>query len=245
MVAGKTYPVSSGDLFWVPPGTPHTMEGFPPTMVCPYIHFDLVYRPGGSDWEFTIPGGTTDLSQLKQYQHPPVTAPPFDRLQGPIPGGNHRRIGNLINDICVEATRAQPFSRLIMSGLLSIILGELCRHLSYSVPPRNEHLPKLEQIERYMADHCDQPLRIHTLASRCRLSVSRFRELFGHYFGRSPREYLRRLRVLRAKQLITYSDLNLTEIAWQCGFATVHSFSKSFKSVEGVSPRNYRRFGHR
>ncbi len=242
-IAGTPYTAEPGDLFWIPPDTPHRMEGFPPSMVCPYAHFDLQYRPQISHWDFSIPAGMLDLSELKPLMHPPVRHPEIRRLCGRIRTFTNRRVGELLQEICAEAARAQPYGNLRMSGMMLEIIGEILRGLRGLSADYSEHIALLEEAARYMHEHCEEDIGIGELADMCRLSRSYFRRIFGRHFGCSPRSYLRRARIHTAKQLMIGSDMNLTEIAMRVGFATLHSFSRAFRSVEGINPSQYRSSG--
>jgi AraC-like DNA-binding protein len=243
VIAGQAHDAQPGDLFWMPPDTPHSMEGHAPSMVCPYVHFDLVYRPEVSHWDFTIPGGMEDLAELKPLLHPPFPHAQLATLCGRLRLHNSKRVGNLIVDICAEAARAQPFAPLRMSGLMLEIIAEILRGQTGLQADANEHSPGLEEAAEYLRRHCAEKAPLKEVAQLCRLSPSHFRSLFARHFGCPPREYIRMARIHQAKSLIVGSNLNLSEIAYKTGFATVHSFSRAFHQMEGIAPSSYRKCG--
>lgn len=235
------YDAEPGDLFWIPPDTVHTMEGDPPLMVCPYMHFDLVYRPNISHWDFSIPEGMTDLAELRPLLHPDMSHTPFGALPGRLRMATNERIGQLINEIVVEATRAHPYANLRMSGLLMEVLAEILRGRAQLPLKHSSHIPQLEAAAERLRHACHEGIAVEDAARQCRLSPSYFRKLFQLHFGYAPREYLRRQRMQRAKQMMMASALNVSEIAEACGFASVHSFSRAFHATEGIAPSAYRR----
>ncbi|NLE29470.1 MAG: AraC family transcriptional regulator [Phycisphaerae bacterium] len=242
-VAGKSYDAQAGDLFWIPPGVTHEMEGFRPSMVCPYVHFDLIYRPEVSHWDFSIPEGMTDLSEFQPLMHPPMTGTPFEKLCGKITAYNNQRVGNLIDEICLEAARAQPYAFLRLSGLMMEILAEILRGRLGFPHQHDEHVPLLEKAAEYLRTHSHRDVTIEEASEVGGLSPSYFRYLFSLHYHCSPREYLARTRMRKARELMMGSNLNLSQIAAQTGFATVHSFSRTFKRLEGISPSEYRSCG--
>ena len=242
-VAGVEYDAVPGDLFWIPPDTEHEMEGFAPAMVCPYVHFDLAYRPEISHWDFSIPAGMTDLGELRPLLHPPLPDPRLDALCGRLRTPANARAGLLVAEICTEAARGQPFAQLRMSGLLLEIVAELLRGTTGLPAECGEHIPLLEKAADWLGRHGGEADAVARAAALCRLSPSYFRRLFARQFGCPPRDFLRRARIQRAKQLMTGENLDLSEIAQRTGFASVHSFSRAFRAVEGVPPGQYRRFG--
>jgi AraC-like DNA-binding protein len=250
-IAGVSYEAEVNDLFWIPPDTPHAMEGYPPRMVCPYAHFDLAYRPEVSHWDFSIPAGMLDLSDLHPLLHPRPPHAALANLCGRIRSFTNRRVGELVREVCAEAYRAQPFAFLRMSGLMTMALAEILRCQAGLAGEYGRHAPALEKAALLLRDRCARDVTVEEAAEAADLSDSYFRSLFTAYFGCSPREYLRRARIDRAKRLMTGSPpgrtagggLTMTEIARLCGFATVHSFSHAFKGVEGISPSQYRTCG--
>jgi len=243
-VDGTQYPAGPGDLFWIPPGTLHVMEGFTPSMSCPYAHVDLVYRPAISHWDFSIPGGMVDLADVESLMHPPVTHPLIAGLKGKIVSHTNVLVGELLHTICVEAMQGHRFATLRMSGLMLEILAIILRGTRQATDRRWSRLGLLEQTALWMARHYAEPILMADLAARCSLSPSHFREMFGQVFGCSPRTYLRRMRLRAARSLMISSGLSISEIADQVGFETVYSFSKAFRAVEGLSPSAFRRCGY-
>jgi AraC-like DNA-binding protein len=79
------------------------------------------------------------------------------------------------------------------------------------------------------------------VAEACGLSVGHFARAFKQTFRRPPYLWLTELRVDRARDLMVNSDLPLSEIATQCGFADQSAFNRSFKRIHGIPPGIWRR----
>ena len=244
-IAGTRYDAAPGDLFWIPPDTLHAMEGYPPSMVCPYAHFDLVYRPLVSHWDFTVPAGMTDFAELAPLMHPDMSHTPLGKLCGKLQAYSNRRIGELLFEIAAEGGRAQPYASLRMSALMLEIVAEVLRGLAGISAECDPHMPQLLQAADFIRQNCRRDVSVDQAADVCGLSPSHFRRLFAAQFGCCPRTYLRRARIMRAKQLLIGSPMTLSQVAPQCGFATVHSFSRAFHATEGMPPSLYRRRGRR
>jgi AraC-like DNA-binding protein len=152
-------------------------------------------------------------------------------------------VGQLIREICEESRQAQPFAFLRTSGLMTIILGEILRGQVGLGRQFNKHIPQLEKAAAFIRERCGDEISAEGASEVAGLSPGHFRKLFGVHYGCSPREYLRQVRINEAKNLMRSSSLNLTEIAQRVGFATVHSFSRAFKEVEGLSPSQYQGYG--
>ena len=84
-------------------------------------------------------------------------------------------------------------------------------------------------------------LTLAGMAGQAGLSVSRFSELFRKQTGHSPVDYLIRLKIQRASQLLASTPVRIKEIAAICGWTNPFYFSRIFKKTTGLSPKAYRR----
>ncbi|WP_099205385.1 AraC family transcriptional regulator [Scatolibacter rhodanostii] len=95
-------------------------------------------------------------------------------------------------------------------------------------------------IKRYMEEHYDEALSIHTLAASLNISDSHLRRNFKEQFRESPQGYLVNVRLLQAKKLLVNTDFSIRSVAAACGFSDEFNFSKVFMKNFGLSPKNYR-----
>lgn len=94
----------------------------------------------------------------------------------------------------------------------------------------------------YMEENFRKDISIHQLAEMSHLSDRHFSRLFASVYHTSPHNYLMQLRLETACSLLeTAADnLSITEIALDCGFANNAYFSRLFRSIYGMTPRQYR-----
>ena len=119
------------------------------------------------------------------------------------------------------------------------ILYDMLHRLSYE---QQENQSLLAPAVTYLESHfADPQLSIGCLAQRCGISEIYFRQQFGKLFHRSPKQYIIDLRIRKAKQLLTDSDLSITQIAEQCGFTNPYHFSRTFKDITGLTPTTFKR----
>jgi len=97
----------------------------------------------------------------------------------------------------------------------------------------------IEQVSAYIENHCHEALTLTQLAIIAGMSISTLGRLFNQNKGMSPAAYVMYVRIERAKKLLRYGGLSITEIAVQCGFSTPSYFSKCFKAYTGESPRSF------
>jgi transcriptional regulator GlxA family with amidase domain len=75
------------------------------------------------------------------------------------------------------------------------------------------------------------------------MSESSLVRAFKSVMGRPPMEHVIKVRVTRAAELLTKTDLKITDVAFRCGFSDSNYFSRQFKQVMNASPREYRKRG--
>ena len=85
-----------------------------------------------------------------------------------------------------------------------------------------------------------QPLTLDSMVQAAHLSKFHFARAFTKAYGETPRTYLTRRRIERAKDLLRAANLTITEICFLVGFESVGSFSSRFRDLVGMSPTEYR-----
>jgi AraC-like DNA-binding protein len=88
-----------------------------------------------------------------------------------------------------------------------------------------------------------QPLDIRELAKVASVSEAHFIRTFRATFGETPHRYLQRRRVERAMFLLRETGRTITDICLDVGFASLGTFSRTFRDVVGVNPTDYRALG--
>ena len=86
----------------------------------------------------------------------------------------------------------------------------------------------------------ESSLTIQQVAEKMGVSYSNFRKLFKEYTGLSPAVYQQDLRLQRAKELLSTTDMSIKEIAYQLNFDSPDYFSAKFKAKTGRRPTELR-----
>ncbi len=84
-------------------------------------------------------------------------------------------------------------------------------------------------------------LHVEDLAFLSNMSLSSFKRKFNQIYGTSPNKYIISKRLEKAHTLLRTSNLNITEIAYDCGFSEVGYFSKTFKKHFELAPSDLRK----
>jgi AraC-like DNA-binding protein len=85
-----------------------------------------------------------------------------------------------------------------------------------------------------------QPLDITNLAAIASVSEAHFIRTFKATFGETPHRYLQRRRVERAMFMLRETPKSVTDTCLDSGFASLGTFSRTFRDIVGMSPSDYR-----
>ena len=127
-------------------------------------------------------------------------------------------------------------------------IREALRNLSLDVlvfrnsQVQSEKIRLIFQARDYIDSHFSNPeLLLEEVAASVNLSPSHFSMVFGRETGESFKNYLTRIRIERAKELLCTTNLKCSEIAYQSGYNDPHYFSYVFKKNVGTPPQEFRR----
>jgi AraC family transcriptional regulator len=95
-------------------------------------------------------------------------------------------------------------------------------------------------VQGYVAVHLHSKINLEDLAKVTNFSRCKFNRAFKASFGCTPGQYVRRMRIARAQNLMTLSRDPLHQIAAECGFADQSHFSQCFRKIVGDLPAAWR-----
>ncbi|MCB8983518.1 MAG: response regulator [Ardenticatenaceae bacterium] len=90
------------------------------------------------------------------------------------------------------------------------------------------------------AHYTDPNLLLNEVAATVNLSPSHFSVVFGRETGESFKDYLTRIRIERAKELLRTTNMKCSEVAYQSGYNDPHYFSYVFRKNTGLPPQQFR-----
>lgn len=115
----------------------------------------------------------------------------------------------------------------------------------FSLLAAGEHVPAappqyVERAESYMKANYINPIRVEEIAAMLGVDRRYLCALFKKKTGQSPKQYLMRIRMERARELLSGDGLTVAETAHSVGYEDVFTFSKMFKKYFGYPPRAVR-----
>jgi AraC-like DNA-binding protein len=103
---------------------------------------------------------------------------------------------------------------------------------------------RMNEARIIMKENAENPPTTEEIAERVGLGYTWFRRIFKEYTGISPAQYQIQQRIMRAKELLTTTHLNISEIAYQLNFESSGQFATFFKNKEGITPSEFRERTH-
>ena len=108
------------------------------------------------------------------------------------------------------------------------------------VQNRNAEPPLITRAKAYIHEHHTENVRLGDIAKAVNSSPFYFCKMFKKATGLNFTDYLSRIRIERAKNLLLNPNLRVSEIAFEVGFQSLTHFNRVFKNAVGQSPTRYR-----
>lgn len=139
-------------------------------------------------------------------------------------------------------TTVVPQKRLESVMTLLAIFAEHLSAKSNEIALRrnNAEPPSIARAKQFIAEHHTEDLTLGQVAQAVHTSVFYFCKLFKKATGLHFTEYVSRLRVERARNLLLNPNLRISEIAYEVGFQSLTHFNRVFKKIVGQAPTAYR-----
>ncbi len=150
----------------------------------------------------------------------------------------YERLNSLVN--------SEP-SFLSMQTLLSIIYdlatsGDYhclaSSHYSHADVPVTSR--RIQVIKDYIDSHYQEEIRMETLSGMVNMTPNALSRFFKQRTNRSISNYINDVRIGQAALLLVDSTMTVMEISFKCGFNSISNFNRTFKSVKGVTPTEFR-----
>ncbi|MBJ6363896.1 helix-turn-helix domain-containing protein [Paenibacillus sp. GCM10012307] len=221
---GQDYPIAPGAFFFI---KPHVRHGFTAHRASVIKTLDLKFHIINKELELLVakvPGSHLDDGQ---------------------------NVRALLEAIRNEGLTKRPyFSHLAALHLLQLLYliarsqTELTQQQTASLPvPAGmtyEPQEAARQVESMIQAHYAEDITLHSIAAQLGYDRSYLSRVFRSSYDCTFSQYLRRLRIGKARELLADTSFSLKEIAERTGFKTIYHFNRVFKELEGVSPGGWR-----
>lgn len=120
---------------------------------------------------------------------------------------------------------------------LNSFCDKICTLLTERKEKRSDKF--VHMAKRYIHEHYREKLTLSDIAEYLKISPGYLSTSFSNYMNQTVSDYIARVKIEHAKELIDSGQYLIYEIANQLGFENAYYFSKVFKKVTGMSPKNY------
>ncbi len=233
VIEGKTYHLAARDIVFVSAGEIHRPIFLPSQAayerIVIYVAPDFLSR-----WQAQ---GRESVDLARCFVQARQTA----SVMHQAPGTNHDLLFHM--ERLEKASRAEGFA----SGLyMEVLFIEFMILLNRSLDDHElagldnaSYDPKIQNILAYINQHLAETLSVDALAAHAYMSKFYLMRKFKADTGYGIHQYIRSKRLLLARDLLK-TDLPITQISAEVGFADYSTFSRAFKEMFQCSPREYR-----
>ncbi len=212
---GRTYRLRPGMVFSYGERVAHVIrnESSPP-MLKYYVDFV------GSEARRLL-----EESPLKLGQAVQVSAP--NEVQG------------IFENLLRDGQRESRYNHRLCAALIPVLLLKISEK---AISPDSSHdraLAAYQRVRQYLEQHYLALKTIHDVARECRMDVAYICRLFQRFDHTTPYQYLMRLKMNHATELLLDSGLLVKEVAESLNFSDPYNFSRSFKNTFGLSPAQF------
>ena len=156
--------------------------------------------------------------------------------------GFNDQIVGLYRNAYEEAINEAAYSQQLLAGIVNHLIGmmySLERNISLGL--YKGHVEMINRARLRIREAVETNLTIQQIADEMGVGYSNFRKLFKEYAGISPSLYQQDLKLQRAKELLSTTDMSIKEIAYKLNFDSPDYFSAKFKIKTGRKPSELRR----
>lgn len=150
-------------------------------------------------------------------------------------------IVSLYEQAFTTASEEQAYSQQLLAGIVNHLIGMMYSlERNIELNKSHTHIDMVKRARLRIYEALESSLTIQQIAEELGVSYSNFRKLFKEYTGLSPATYQQDLKLLRAKELLTTTNLSIKEIAYRLNFDSPDYFSAKFKVKTGRKPSDLR-----
>lgn len=153
-----------------------------------------------------------------------------------------------IFNACIKELNTKNYGYdIVVCSHISTLLSYFARNwigrglnIDEAIRTSNDKSNAFAGITEYIEKHYNEPLRINELAEMCGMSYSNFARLFKQTYHQSCKEYIEFIRLNKVEDLLLMTNIDLTYISNETGFADCSHLIRTFKKWKGMTPKQWR-----
>lgn len=214
VMEGESFLAEAGDWFFIPAETTHSYTNLPGEPLEKYwIHFDL---------------------------YPNASLPQLLRL--PLMVRGNGETSQLFEALTKANTASSLADRLHAKILLMRLLAQYLELSDRNdLPVATEENRRINEVLSYIHQNLSQDLTNRVLAQQCHMHPNHFIRFFAQKTGQTPASYVVQCRMDMARQLLTQTELPVSQVAEQVGIPEQSHFARLFRRYCSLTPTQYRK----
>ena len=162
-------------------------------------------------------------------------------LNAPIVIPNAPSLGQFAGQITTEYCIDGAYTDLLLSTLLkSSIITMLRMYTNEKGTRERAKIPLVQSIIAYINIFYDTPISNESIASHFHFNSAYLRRVFKVHTGNTMHEFLISRRIVAAMEMLRSQNISVSDVAYKCGFQSLHHFTKTFKNRVKMTPSAYR-----
>lgn len=155
--------------------------------------------------------------------------------------GYNEEIVSLFQRILEAGNEERSGYQQYISGIVIHLLGYVYFRMKDNHYEDKAIVQKIDKARLFIRERINTNISPEAIAASLNMTYSWFRRLFKQYTGLAPTQYIIRLRLQRAKELLTTTTKTIKEIAMEMNYESVDYFSTQFRRQTKVTPTQYRK----
>lgn len=148
---------------------------------------------------------------------------------------------SLYNSAIKTAKEEAAYYQQVLAGIVNNLLGHMYSlERNIELNRKRGYSDMINKAQMLIRDGVETKITVQEIATELGSSYSNFRKLFKEYTGTSPALYQQTLKLQRAKELLSSTEMSIKEIAYRLNFDSPDYFSSKFKMKVGCKPSEYR-----
>lgn len=149
-------------------------------------------------------------------------------------------VNDLIGHMLDEVSSKKPGNDISVQSYFLLLVTYLSRSYD-NISSLNEYSESLYRAVSYINKNLTKDIRISKLTEISCLCERQLRRLFREEYGCTPNSYIFNARLRRACYFLEFSNMSITEVAWNSGFSDSNYFSRRFREAFNLTPKMYRK----
>lgn len=146
----------------------------------------------------------------------------------------------IFNDYFADSLTRLLSYKIQVLGLFELMIRDWYARTSLPGVHATAAADSIKQSVRYLQEHYAEPVTVTALAEQAGYSLFHYTRTFKRVMNESPIQFLNRIRIGRARQLLAETSLTASQVLEQCGFENYSYFYRVFHHSCGMTPKEYR-----